>query len=67
MNTTIRLDWRHRGEGTAERAVLRGAADWLKGEQKPPPGPMPSLAAALPSEIVAGAEPLSYLGFFGHG
>jgi len=28
---------------------------------------MPSLAAALPPEIVAGAEPLSYLGFFGHG
>lgn len=27
----------------------------------------PALAAALPPEIVAGAEPLSYLGFFGHG
>jgi len=27
---------------------------------------MPSLTAALPSDIVAGAEPLSYLGFFGH-
>jgi len=27
---------------------------------------MRSLTAALPSEIVAGAEPLSYLGFFGH-
>ncbi len=26
----------------------------------------PSLAAALPAELVAGAEPLSYLGFFGH-
>jgi 23S rRNA pseudouridine1911/1915/1917 synthase len=26
-----------------------------------------SLAAALPSGLVAGAEPLSYLGFFGHG
>ncbi len=26
-----------------------------------------ALAAALPPEIVAGAEPLSYLGFFGHG
>jgi 23S rRNA pseudouridine1911/1915/1917 synthase len=26
-----------------------------------------SLAAALPAGVVAGAEPLSYLGFFGHG
>jgi hypothetical protein len=26
-----------------------------------------SLEAALPEGVVAGAEPLSYLGFFGHG
>jgi 23S rRNA pseudouridine1911/1915/1917 synthase len=50
------LSFRH----PATNLVVECRSEW-------PADLRPALAAALPAGLVAGAEPLSYLGFFGHG